>query len=47
MTISPGIVVMYWLLASFGATALWIGACEISRCVARYTRARRCGMRDQ
>lgn len=32
---SPGIIGTYWLLASFGVTALWIGACHLARRSAR------------
>lgn len=31
MNVSPSIVGMYWLAASFGAAALWAAACEIAR----------------
>ena len=31
MNISPGLIGLYWLAASFGVTALWIGACHLAR----------------
>jgi type IV secretory pathway TrbD component len=55
VNISPGIVGMYWLLASFGLGTLWCAACKIARWLHRSidqaatlpARARCCGMCDQ
>lgn len=32
---SPGLIALYWLAASFTATALWCAACEITRRINR------------